>query len=84
MPTCVSVACARTRHPAGLWLTSAAAGTSPTAQYRGQEDIKNSVFGGCVTGGALGLRAGPQAAMMGCAGFAAFSAVIDIYFKDMF
>lgn len=41
----------------------------------------NSVAAGCVTGGALGVKAGPQAAAIGCAGFAAFSAAIDYYMK---
>lgn len=41
----------------------------------------NSVAAGCVTGGALGIKAGPQAAAIGCAGFAAFSAAIDYYMK---
>lgn len=31
----------------------------------------NGVTAGCVTGGALAVKAGPQAAAFGCAGFAA-------------
>lgn len=34
---------------------------------------------GCITGGILGAKAGPQAAALGCGGFAAFSAAIDWY-----
>ena len=41
----------------------------------------NSVSAGCITGGLLAMNAGPQAAAMGCAGFAAFSAAID-YFME--
>lgn len=45
--------------------------------YRGRHDLTNSVYGGCVTGAILGIRGGVPAAAMGCAGFAAFSVVID-------
>ena len=44
---------------------------------RAQHDIYNSVYAGCVTGGALAVRAGPGAMCAGCATFAAFSALID-------
>mmetsp|Transcript_15888 Transcript_15888/g.43892 ORF Transcript_15888/g.43892 Transcript_15888/m.43892 type:complete len:259 (-) Transcript_15888:147-923(-) len=46
-------------------------------KYRGKTDVWNSVISGCVTGGALQAKSGPQAAAMGCGGFAAFSLVID-------
>ena len=36
---------------------------------------------GCITGGVLGAKAGPQAAALGCAGFAAFSLAIDYYMR---
>ncbi|KAI5838080.1 Tim17/Tim22/Tim23/Pmp24 family-domain-containing protein [Morchella snyderi] len=49
--------------------------------FRAKNDMYNSVAAGCVTGGALGVKAGPQAAAFGCAGFAAFSAAIDYYMK---
>jgi import inner membrane translocase subunit TIM22 len=32
---------------------------------------------GCLTGAALQAKSGPQAAAVGCGGFAAFSLVID-------
>lgn len=48
---------------------------------RGRNDLWNGVAGGCLTGGALGIPAGPQAAAIGCAGFAAFSAAIDWYMR---
>jgi hypothetical protein len=41
----------------------------------------NSVAAGCVTGGILAAKSGPQNAAIGCAGFAAFSAAID-YFME--
>ncbi|CAI7744748.1 unnamed protein product, partial [Closterium sp. NIES-54] len=44
---------------------------------RARHDEVNTVIAGCVTGGALSARAGPQAACMGCAGFAAFSLLIE-------
>ncbi|XP_065661505.1 mitochondrial import inner membrane translocase subunit Tim22 [Hydra vulgaris] len=49
--------------------------------YRGKTELGNGTIAGCLTGGLLGLRAGPQAAVFGCAGFAAFSTAIDYYFR---
>lgn len=49
--------------------------------YRAKSDLTNSVAAGCITGGALAFKAGPQAAALGCAGFAAFSAAIDAYMR---
>jgi len=49
--------------------------------YRGKTDLQNGTMAGCITGGLLGLRAGGQAAILGCAGFAAFSTAIDYYFR---
>lgn len=48
-------------------------------KYRGKHDVWNSVSSGCITGAALQARQGPQAAAMGCGGFAAFSLVIDSF-----
>lgn len=48
---------------------------------RAKNDLTNSVTAGCLTGGILGAKAGPQAAAFGCAGFAAFSAAIDAYMR---
>ena len=50
-------------------------------QFRAKNDLTNGIAAGCITGGALGARAGPQAAAVGCAGFAAFSAAIDYYMR---
>eukprot|EP00041_Stephanoeca_diplocostata_P015094 m.286085 g.286085 ORF g.286085 m.286085 type:complete len:220 (+) comp19920_c1_seq1:132-791(+) len=49
--------------------------------YRGEYGLKNSVAAGCITGGALGLRAGAGSAVFGCATFGAFSLAIDYFFK---
>ena len=46
-------------------------------KYRGTHDVWNSVISGCVTGAAMQAKQGPQAAAIGCGGFAAFSLVID-------
>lgn len=49
--------------------------------YRAKNDLANGVLAGCITGGVLAMPAGPQAAAVGCAGFAAFSAAIDSYMR---
>lgn len=46
-------------------------------QARGANDMWNPVIGGCITGGGLAARSGPQACAVGCAGFAAFSLAIE-------
>jgi len=46
-------------------------------KYRGKHDVWNSVVSGCITGAAIQAKQGPQAAAVGCGGFAAFSLVID-------
>jgi len=48
---------------------------------RAKNDLSNGVIAGCITGGVLAAPAGPQAAAVGCAGFAAFSAAIDYYMR---
>jgi import inner membrane translocase subunit TIM22 len=48
-------------------------------KYRGKHDVWNPVMSGCITGAALQAKQGPQAAAMGCGGFAAFSLVIDSF-----
>lgn len=45
--------------------------------YRGRHDQWNGVAAGCFTGGVLGRGGGPGAALMGCVGFAAFSAAVE-------
>lgn len=50
--------------------------------YRAKNDLYNSAGAGCFTGAVLGAKAGPQAALFGCAGFAAFSTAIDAYMKS--
>ena len=49
--------------------------------FRAKSDLTNSVIAGCLTGGGLAYKAGPQAAVLGCAGFAAFSTAIDAYMR---
>jgi len=46
---------------------------------RAKNDLANGVMAGCITGGGLAAKSGPQAMAIGCAGFAAFSAAIDYY-----
>ena len=48
---------------------------------RGVSDWKNGTYAGGVTGGLIGLRAGVRAGIIGAAGFAAFSTVIDYYMR---
>ncbi|CAH2351716.1 mitochondrial import inner membrane translocase subunit Tim22p [[Candida] railenensis] len=49
---------------------------------RAKHDIYNGVSAGCITGAGLSIKAGPQAALVGCAGFAAFSTAIDLYLRS--
>jgi len=49
--------------------------------FRAKNDLTNGIAAGCITGGVLAAPAGPQAAMVGCLGFAAFSAAIDSYMR---
>ncbi|EGW32913.1 uncharacterized protein SPAPADRAFT_60257 [Spathaspora passalidarum NRRL Y-27907] len=49
---------------------------------RAKHDIYNGVAAGCITGAGLAINAGPHAAFMGCAGFAAFSVAIDMYLNS--
>ncbi|KAI9027937.1 mitochondrial inner membrane translocase subunit Tim17/Tim22/Tim23/peroxisomal protein PMP24 [Hyaloraphidium curvatum] len=50
--------------------------------YRAKNDVYNGVAAGCITGAGLAARAGPQAMVAGCIGFAAFSAAIDTYTRN--
>lgn len=47
--------------------------------YRGKSDWRNGTYAGGITGGVIGLRAGMKAGILGAAGFAAFSTIIDYY-----
>lgn len=48
---------------------------------RGVTDWRNGTYAGGITGGLIGLRAGVKAGVIGAAGFAAFSTVIDYYMR---
>ncbi|XAR60772.1 hypothetical protein NMG60_11034269 [Bertholletia excelsa] len=48
---------------------------------RAKHDTTNTVVAGCVTGGAISAKGGPRAACAGCAGFAAFSVLIEKIFE---
>ena len=48
---------------------------------RAKNDMGNGVAAGCFTGAILARNGGPQAAAVGCAGFAAFSAAIDAWMR---
>lgn len=50
-------------------------------QYRGKNDIYNSVSSGFLAGGILARNAGPKAAFGGGLAFAAFSAAIDMFLR---
>lgn len=49
---------------------------------RAKHDLYNGMSAGCITGASLSVKAGPQAALLGCAGFAAFSTAIDLYMRS--
>ncbi|AOA61504.1 TIM22 complex subunit [Komagataella phaffii] len=48
---------------------------------RAKNDLYNGTAAGCITGAGLAIKSGPQAALLGCAGFAAFSTAIDMYMR---
>ncbi|KAK9453749.1 Tim17/Tim22/Tim23/Pmp24 family-domain-containing protein [Dipodascopsis uninucleata] len=48
---------------------------------RAKNDIWNDLSAGCITGGALAIKSGPQAALSGCAAFAAFSGAVELYLR---
>ncbi|KAB5575495.1 mitochondrial inner membrane translocase subunit Tim17/Tim22/Tim23/peroxisomal protein PMP24 [Coniochaeta sp. 2T2.1] len=48
---------------------------------RAKNDLGNGMAAGCLTGAILARNGGPQAAAVGCAGFAAFSAAIDSWMR---
>lgn len=49
---------------------------------RAKNDLYNGVMAGCLTGGALAIKSGPQAALSGCAAFAAFSGASMFYLSS--
>ena len=47
-------------------------------KYRGRHDIVNGVSAGCLTGATLAAKSGPAGMCFGCAGFAVFSAIMEM------
>lgn len=50
-------------------------------KFRAKHDMYNSIYAGCTTGAVLAHSGGPKAMCIGCASFAAFSAVIDRFLE---
>lgn len=48
---------------------------------RAKNDIYNGVWAGCLTGGGLAIKSGPQSALFGCGAFAAFSTAVELYLR---
>lgn len=46
-------------------------------KFRAKHDLRNSAYAGCFSGAALAYKTGPRGMCTGCAGFAAFSVLID-------
>ena len=51
---------------------------------RGKKDMRNAVGSGFTTGALLAVRGGPKAMAIGGAGFAVFSAVMELVIPHVF
>jgi len=49
--------------------------------YRAKHDVANTAVAGCLTGATMAARSGPQSALFGCAGFAAFSVAVEHFLE---
>ncbi|KAI5476249.1 mitochondrial import inner membrane translocase subunit TIM22 [Pseudohyphozyma bogoriensis] len=74
----------------GMWKSGAGfgkvgalyAGTECIVEgYRAKSDIWNSIYAGAISGSVLARNSGVKAMVFGGAGFAAFSAAIDLYMR---
>lgn len=54
------------------------------AKWQASESVTTHVGAGCATGAMLGVKGGLGSMCMGCAGFAAFSAVMETYMPNLF
>ena len=52
-------------------------------KYRAKHDIINPTLAGCASGAVLGAKGGAQSALLGCGGFAAFSAAMELLLVEM-
>lgn len=47
-------------------------------KWRGEHDFLNVIGSGCLAGATMSFAGGPTASAVGCLGFGAFSAIMDV------